>query len=300
MTRACELFPGQMIIDRVEAEAGTAGARSSVLLANFPGATLMRAGNTEQEMLGSAWRPYAAESYWPLRSNTGVKTVYAQFDVGGTILTTSAIAPSASSDPCPAPLSDAIQPTELGGNAFQSDFTHGHDRWVSYDYDAGIFGGGNVFYPASHDPEGYIWTDDSRWRIDTPEDPDSILALLTYPRWHNPLYSTLFISFANAQFDLRGVSLDLKGGQAFWWLVDINGRYYNRGNPLTVSNGVWSSNSVQNGHIGTDWIQSWAVDQPVVGPLMDQVVSFGIGLTGFPLGDKPTGRLEMRNFRIGP
>lgn len=300
MTRASDLHPGQMILDRVAGSNATDGAYGSVMLSNFPTATMMRAGNTPQERDGSEWRPYAAESFWPVRSGVGLRTVFAEFQTSGGVVQTSAVVPSpAAADQCPMPISDAIQPPDLGGNVFQQDFAAGFDRWVSYDYNGGLTGGGNVFYPASHDSDGFIWTDDSRWRIDTPESPDSILALLTYPRWHNPAYSTLYIYPKDAQFDLRGVDLDLKGGQAFWWVVDANGRYYNTGNPLTVVNGSWTANSVLNGPLGGNWTQSWAVAGPVAGPLLDKVISFGIGFTGFPLGNKPTGRLEMRNFRIG-
>ena len=45
---------------------------------------------------------------------------------------------------------------------------------------------------------GYIWADDSRWRIDTPENPHSILAFIIYRGW-----------VGGKALDLRGAKLSV-------------------------------------------------------------------------------------------
>ena len=67
-------------------------------------------------------------------------------------------------------------------------FDAGRESWQIYDYTGGS-GNQNVFYLTSWEERGgvgdsgYVWADDSRWRIDTPEDPHSILPLILYHRW---------------------------------------------------------------------------------------------------------------------
>src|SRR5687768_8855791 len=70
-------------------------------------------------------------------------------------------------------------------NSFDSD----RQGWQAYDYNGGVAGGGNVFYPLNWEKaggvnnSGYVWADDSQWRIDTPESPNSILAFIVYRKW---------------------------------------------------------------------------------------------------------------------
>src|SRR5262245_22215075 len=70
----------------------------------------------------------------------------------------------------------AAEPQKIVNN-----FDKDREGWQIYDYNGGKQGGGNVFFPATWEKTGgvrdtgYIWADDSRWRIDTPENPHSIL-----------------------------------------------------------------------------------------------------------------------------
>ena len=113
-------------------------------------------------------------------------------------------------------------------------------------------GGRNVFYPVSWEKSGgfhgsgYIWADDSRWRIDTPENPHSILALLIYQRWKTPRgvgQGTLdgkggpVLDLRNAEVSLylRGDNLDLKGAKLYFWVVSGFTRWHFDGQPLAVS-----------------------------------------------------------------
>jgi len=183
----------------------------------------------------------------------------------------------------------------------------GADFWAAYDYSAGMPGGANVFYPASHEPTGgaeqggHIWADDSRWRIDTPENPHSILALLTYPKWIIP-GKTMDIHPCEVSFYLRGDDLDLKGGQAFFWVLDATGRYHKRNHPLNIGNGCWGAkNSITIGSVADGWHHSWGPTYPLPpmsGPDFNTIYSWGISFTDFPEGVKPTGIIRMSDFVI--
>src|SRR5690606_3638234 len=113
----------------------------------------------------------------------------------------------------------AIQLGKADGTIWQQSFSNGSDRWKPYDYDGGLYGNGNVFFPASWsesggaDGGGFIFADDSRWQIDTPESPHSILALLTYPSWVDSSSPTsLDLTDTVVEFFLRGDDLALNGG----------------------------------------------------------------------------------------
>src|SRR5881628_2397204 len=96
------------------------------------------------------------------------------------------------------------------------------EAWHSYDYNGGVEAGGDTYFPVTHETTGgafntgYIWTDDSRWRIDTPEQPNSILSLIFYRDW----VGGPRLDLRNAQISLflRGDGLDLKGAQAHFWV----------------------------------------------------------------------------------
>ena len=117
------------------------------------------------------------------------------------------------------------------------------EGWHSYDYDGGIESGSDVFYPVNWEPKGgafgsgFIWTDDSRWRIDTPEQPNSILALIFYRRWVGG--PKLDLRGARISVNLRGDGLDLKGAQCYFWAHIGNNRWHFTDHPLPISQGTW-------------------------------------------------------------
>ncbi len=82
---------------------------------------------------------------------------------------------------------------------------------------------------------GYVWADDSQWRIDTPESPNSILAFIIYRSWVNA--PPLDLREAEVSVYLRGDHLDLKGAQCYFWALDqeIGTRWHYVSQPLTVN-----------------------------------------------------------------
>src|SRR5688500_13382153 len=98
-----------------------------------------------------------------------------------------------------------------------TDFNKDRAGWQIYDYNGGKAGGGNVFFPATGEKSGgvgdsgYVWADDARWRIDTPEDPHSILAFIIYRSWVGG--QALDLRGANLSVHLRGDKLELRGAK---------------------------------------------------------------------------------------
>jgi hypothetical protein len=191
----------------------------------------------------------------------------------------------------------------LNGVTWQQDFAEGHDYWSAYPYNAGMPHWGNVFYPATHFSDGYIVTDASRWAIDTPEDPDSVLAMLTYPSWIDPALTTMNLGGSVVSFDLMGLDLNLRGGHAFFWVVagspqGIDARWYKKVDPLVIGDGVWGARNLVTVDVWPDWTKSWDGGYGVTAPYFDKVKSWGIGFVGFPEGDMPSGALALRDFKI--
>ena len=204
-------------------------------------------------------------------------------------------------------------------------FDRDRESWQIYDYNGGIAGGGNVFFLASWEKtggvenSGYIWADDSRWRIDTPEDPHSILAFILYQRWvaldaQEPARETeaprptgyvkgeeLDLREAEVSVYLRGDGLDLKGAKCYFWVFDsqTGSRWHYTAKPLKVSDGQWGER--QTFVLKNDealWHRSWSWRPQNPGSL-DQVLSgnsYGFAFVGF--SEEVTGRFSMDEFRI--
>ena len=306
--RASDVTPGMILIDGVLGDPGNGfGGIPVRLLANMPGAVQMRTGNTVHELSLSAWGNYAAESEYFLRTGPGSRTIYAEFrDINGVVTATSTLAPAYNSSlgtNYTLPVSEAYQPDQFGSPIWVQNFENGRDGWVAYDYDGGVFGAANFFYPVSWNQTGgvgnsaYVWADESRWRIDTPENPHSILALLTYPTWLSPFLSALDLRATTAEFYLRGDGLDLKGASAYFWVVDSHGRSHQRDIPLNIGDGTWAFNSVNMGFLQQGWEASWNY-LPGSTPNFFSILSFGIAFVGFPLGVEVTGVLGLDEFVI--
>jgi len=175
--RASDLSPGQIMISGLKAEVVAVPYYPVRLLANIPNALEMRLGNTQEEMRLSEWVPYSSEIPWALRTGPRQRVVYAEFrGAGGEITSTSALAPDfnpTKGDRYVFPIAEAVFPDPFNNEAeylWLQGFETNAAGWVSYDYNGGPHGNPNFFYPASWSQNGYIWTDHSRWRIDTPRD----------------------------------------------------------------------------------------------------------------------------------
>jgi Ca2+-binding RTX toxin-like protein len=307
--RAEDLSPGQFLVDGVpDYSARGFGDAAVQLYANIPNAVEMRFGNTPQELAAADWVSYATTQDWILRNGVGEQTVFAEFRLSdGTVRTTSALVPVPPEEPVAdqlLPASDAIMAGGNDGTIWRQDFSDGSDRWKAYDYDGGLYGNGNVFYPASWsatggaDGGGYIYAEDSRWQID-PETPHSILALTTYPQWVDSSASfNLDLTDAVIEFYLRGDALDLQGAQAYFWITDGSGRWKSYVQPLAIGDGEWAFNSVSLNSLRLeDWVVSFQSGPDNVVDFSN-VSSWGIGFVGFDQGKEPTGTIALDEFVI--
>ena len=267
---------------------------------NSSSALNMRVGNTLGELVASSWLPYSSDLLWLLPASGPQGLVYVELEFAGAVTRHYVVAVPPYNEPEPGGLFYTYPARELStlgeSEIWRQDFADGADRWTSYFYLGG--GDGHAFYPCSHEQTGgvgdgpYIWTGSSRWGIDKPEKPESVLALLIYSAWMNPvpdldslIYPTIDLLNTKASFYLRG-NFNLNGGDAYFWVLDGNGRIHKTDQPLSIGNGTWEHNEVSMlpGIVG--WSQSWGT--PVD---LSAIQSFGISFRGFSA--KPTGRLEM-------
>jgi hypothetical protein len=200
--------------------------------------------------------------------------------------------------------------------------------WRVYDYGGdGQAGGRNIFYPVDWvatggvNDSGYVWADDTRWRIDTPEKPVSILALILYQNWHMPRpagkpgtyprgfgqgtrdgYGPPQLDVRNARLSvhLRGDNLNLKGSRVYFWIVTPQGyRWHFYGQPIAVSADCWGpptelvlKNDPKLWHLsfhGND-------PEPDLESCLKHVVSYGFAFVGFSA--EVTGKLSLDEFRL--
>jgi hypothetical protein len=180
--------------------------------------------------------------------------------------------------------------------------------WYSYDYQSGIGPGrnDNVFFRTRPADDGSVWASDNRWSIDTPEDPDSVLALLRYQKWDfaEDLATTsgddpIDLRGKCVSFDLKADNLDLKGGHATFWAMSWTAvQRWHANAPIAIGTDTWAHNVVRINDV--DWHRSWAGNPAREHLGLDDVlrstVSYGIGFVGFDA--EPTGRIGLRNFDI--
>jgi hypothetical protein len=200
----------------------------------------------------------------------------------------------------------SAEPETSGGAVYT--FESGAEHWQIYDYTGGKTGGTSVFHPATWErsggvlDSGYVWADDSRWRIDTPEKPPSILAF--FIRRSYARQGAVDLRGAEVSVCLRGDKLDLKGSKCLFWAFsdDKGTRWHYRGKPLTVPDGKWSE--PQTFVLEDDekqWHRSWARDPKNPGGLGEVLAtcdSYGFSFVGF--SEEVTGKLAMDELVIKP
>lgn len=186
----------------------------------------------------------------------------------------------------------------------KDSFDRGPEGWCSYDYQASAPSGHNIFIQATWvraggvNDSGHVWADDSRWSIDTPEEPQSILPFLFYRNWRNQ--DLIDLTEAEVSVYLRGDDLQLYGAECFFWVHGGDTRRHLVGNPLDISDGVWSSHP-NRFTLTSDarWHLSWHSSQVEPKPLdrlLAEAESYGFSFVGF--SEQVEGRLCMDEFEI--
>lgn len=186
-------------------------------------------------------------------------------------------------------------------------FDHDYEMWCAYDYAACLATDHDVYRPAHWESKGgvnnsgYIWVNDSQWSIDTPENPHSILALMTWRQWY--LRDPVDLRDATLSVFLCGDNLDLKGGRCLFWVMNrqLCTRTHLVGHPLRIEPNRWpeTPNSVTLANAESLWRRSWTVPgRPI--PRLDDVLgaveSYGFSFVGF--SEKVTGRFAIEEFEL--
>jgi hypothetical protein len=147
---------------------------------------------------------------------------------------------------------------------------------------------------------GFVWADDSQWRIDTPESPNSILAFINYRSWVNA--PALDLREAEVSVCLRGDALDLKGAQCYFWALDqeLGTRWHYLSTPLQITQGRWGKPvrfRLKNQE--SLWHRTWA-RAPSNPASLDEILrtcdSYGFSFLNF--SGEVTGRFSMDELAI--
>lgn len=199
-----------------------------------------------------------------------------------------------------------VATSAAAGLALVSNFDRDNESWRAYDYNGGIAGGGNVWFPLHWESRGgvgnsgYAWADDSMWRIDTPEQPHSILSLIFYRAWIKA--GPVDLRDAEITVHLRGDGLDLKGSKCYFWVLNNrNGtRWHFNSAPIAITAGRWGT--AEKLILKNDeklWHRSWSRN-PATPASLDQVLreaeSYGFSFLGFH--GEVTGKLSIDQFTI--
>jgi hypothetical protein len=186
------------------------------------------------------------------------------------------------------------------GQTIANRFESGDEGWHVYDYNGGS-GIQDVFKPVTWEKAGgvknggYIWGDDSRWRIDTPEKPHSILALIHYRRWVKS--PPVDVRDAEVSVCLRGDKLDLKGAKCYFWVNRPGTRWHLTSQPLKITEGDWGEKltfTLKNDE--KLWHRSWAANPAPLKDILQTCHSYGFAFVGF--SEKVTGKFAMDEFVI--
>jgi len=187
-------------------------------------------------------------------------------------------------------------------------FDKGPESWCSYDYHHCIISGSGkreIFVLGSWAPtggvkdSGYVWTDHTTWSTDTPEQPISILALMTYRNWSNA--DPVDLRGAEVSVYLRGDHLRLFGGNCYFWAHHPLSRWHLTSRPLTIGDGAWTAEPARFTLVNDEslWHRSWAGYPPKPKSLdltLREAHSYGFSFTGFAM--EPDGKFSIDEFQI--
>jgi hypothetical protein len=309
---------GQPLPDRsawvVAGDLDSGNVSIATVESRFTGATEMRLGNTRGEVALAPWVPYAARRLWylpGLNYRTVQHEVFVQFR-GPSLSPVELQVPVYRADAtrkATVPGFPIISVPDRRSSAFviAHGFDNWNERWVTYQDQWGY---GNVFMPMSHALSGgvrggHIWTDASRWRVDPPEDPDSILVAMVYWRWMTApgfvaargFGDMVNLSDATVRVSLRGRSLSIGPARVTFW-VTCDGSRWHLKRPLEVADGRWTASSVTLSTAVAEWDRSWARGGTAPAFCLDKVDSYGLAFRGIPRDFDAKGVFDVDDFSI--
>jgi hypothetical protein len=299
---------------RVIAGGPTGDVIVAVIEANLPGASQMRVGNTRGELLLATWVDYTSRKVWYLPGydfRTAQHVVYAQFR-GPSMTAIDIQVPvyvAAEGEPAMLPSFPLLQVPDRRSSRFLMvhRFDQWHERWATYQ-DA--WGYGNVLLPMTHETRGgahgggFVWTDASRWTVDSPEEPDSVLVALTYWRWMSaPEWRSrrgfgdrVNLTGSTMRVSLRGRGLRLAGAATTFWLT-CNGARWHLKQPLRVTDRRWTENTILLPADAASWSRSWTREAGS-SFCLHEVDSYGLAFRDVPRDARLAGVLDVDEFSL--
>jgi hypothetical protein len=186
----------------------------------------------------------------------------------------------------------------------KNTFSKGPENWCSYEYNASIVAKDEIFILSTWRPgggpgdAGYVWADQTRWSADIPEQPISILALITYRGWANE--GPVDLRNAEGSVYLRGDDLQLHGARCFFWVTRPGERWHLTSQPLEISENAWAGKpqrfTLPNEE--SAWHRSWAPHTPKsLDGCLGNAISYGFAFVGY--ARSVSGRLSMSRFELG-
>ncbi len=177
-------------------------------------------------------------------------------------------------------------------------------EWCSYTY-SGIESHRYLrcYYTGSggFNDRAYVTADDSQWTIDTPESPESILALII-PTTLMMKLPPLDLRNIKLSFSLRGDNLQLYGAECYFWVVTFlpkTTRWHYISQPLSIPEGEWSELQILNLTPNESlWHCSFSLQEQgtTLTDTLNTCMSFGFSFVGFT--QKVTGKLSLSEFTI--
>lgn len=158
--------------------------------------------------------------------------------------------------------------------------------WASYEFIAAP--DQQEFHDATVDGDA-LRVDSDGWSIDTPEDPDSVLAFLTYTDWNDYAAEIDVSALDHIRIRMGGDGLNLYGAHAEFWLV-TNGTRWHLEEEMALDD---TMRTFDLGLAGP-WYRSWTVTNKTLQETKDHVESYGIALVGF--SQKPIGALLVEEM----
>ena len=153
---------------------------------------------------------------------------------------------------------------------------------------------------------GFVWTDSSRWGVDAPESPDSILVAVNYWRWLFPdewrartgSGDVVDLRDTVLEVALKGRELQLQGAHTTFWVL-CNGQRWHLTDPyLSIVNDRWTQNRVLLPREEERWALSWARSGIPTGLCLEQVESYGFAFRDFSTDAAVSGVFEMDAFTL--
>jgi len=289
-------------------------ATRALIRSRIPGADQMRFGNTREEAELAAWEPYSEYRLWQLPGYTyQVENVVFAHYRGLKLAPFVLRLPVFQKKPEEIPSGVTwpfikFEDSRASDVIVRSTFDVWNERWVTYQ-DA--YGFGNVFYPMTYqmtggvDGKGFVWVDDSRWGVDAPETPDSILVAVVYwrwlfpPEWRGRTSMTGEVDLRDTVLDvsLRGRQLKLGGAQVTFWFTCDGQRHHLKQSTLKVST-LWTANHLSLPARPEAWDLSWARPGATPSFCIDRANSYGFAFRDVRREAPVTGVFEMDDFRL--